>query len=241
MKYAPIVAPNGSETTDFFRLSYHLYLAQYLAKDDEYVERAMNDKRHGHFIILDNGAAEHGVAIVPQDALLAIAQEIGADEIVLPDAQHDKAQTLNLSRAILQYVPEKNRFIVPQGENWTEWEDCLTTMVDWGCATIGLPKLLEEYPGGRKTALKIVIDYGFHKTHHIHMLGFFGNPIVEIRSWSQYHDYIRGVDSAAPFAWAQEGASIETGIHCSYKWGGIFNTGIATKNISTLLDACGGF
>jgi hypothetical protein len=236
MKYALITAPNGFGVVRAFELGYHLVLAQY-SYDPEYADFYRNAKNMGHFIMVDNGAAELGESI-PFKSVIAFAQFLNADEIIMPDVLDDVEKTLHLTSKNLYTVLPKHRAMVPQGKTWDEWEYCAKRMAMLGCATICIAKRYEQLPGGRKHALKLLQDLGVLPDHNIHLLGFGKSPIDEIVAAKKQYSGIRGCDSAAPFAYAQNNVSIQTPEHYSYKWGAEFARKEVDKNVRDILTAC---
>lgn len=202
-----------------------------------------NFRRRGYFVILDNGAPEGSL----QDnvALLTSYDLVQPDELIIPDILEDRKATMKATTIfIASYgvkVPPLKRMIVPQGKSIFEWGQCLDEMVNkFDFATIGVPKHLEEKEGGRVEALQYIERKQYHARYHVHMLGCFQDPVKEVRLAMAVAPWIRGIDTAAPFAYAQEDKDIQCGYHISYEWGKAFDEEAASYNIDKLLRACAG-
>lgn len=236
MKLALIGAPNVRPIIEGLGLGYHLVLAQYMT-DPAYKALYREMSARGHFIMMDNGAAELGASISFGDVLDA-ANVCDADEIIMPDVLDNMEETLRHTVEALKHVTSKYRVMVPQGKNWSEWRECAEVMCRWGCTTIAIAKRYEAFEGGRRRALQILYDLGLHRNHYIHLLGCYSNPLKEIAD--NMSRFVRGIDTAAPFAHAQHGKPMEYAEHLSYGWGEPMNRELAIQNASRLLDACAG-
>lgn len=238
MKLAIIGSPNTFPTTEKLGLGYHLVLSQY-CNDPTYAGYYLDKALAGHFIMVDNGAAELGQSI-PFDAVVDVANMLGADEIAMPDALDKSHETLSLTSSALEKVPALSRIMIPQGETWDEWSFCAETMLRWGCGTIAVAKRYERLPGGRKHAVSLLAGMSGIANVHIHFLGCFQDPIKEIYEARSATLPVRGIDTAAPFAYSQHGIAIDSGQHASYKWGEPFVPGYALQYGTELMFACGG-
>lgn len=235
MKYALIVPPPNLQIIDEFHLGYHFILAQY-CKDPVYRDFYKQKHEQGHFIMMDNGAAELGASIDIKDVVEA-ANEVGADEIVMPDVLDDYVQTLQRTANAVEFVSRKQRAMVPQATNWKDWETCARLMINMGCATLCVAKRYEKFPGGRSHALKIIMDHGWDRTHNIHLLGCYKNPLREIRAAYRTMCKIRGVDTGAAIAYTQCGMALNFSGHCSLNWKAPFEPDLARHNIDLYLHA----
>lgn len=239
MKYAPIVPPSGFGTLARYRLGYHFALGQELVRDPVYRANYKLLASNGVFIIVDNGAAEHDVP--PFGEVVAVADEIGADEIIMPDVLRDKEATLDVFVEHLDAVPARKRMIVPQGKDWQEWETCLHAMIDI-CSrfsSIGLPKHLESLPGGRATALRIIKQHRLYNWYHIHMLGAWDNILTEIRAAKRVFPGVRGIDSGIAAALAQDSLQLDRhGPRRSLDWNKPINDYFFHLNVETILAEC---
>jgi len=236
MKFALVAPPNALWLLEKFNLSYHLVLAQHF-EDTEYRTWYQAAARRGDFIIVDNGAAEYGKSMEPL-YLSAAAEELGASEIVMPDVLKNAHSTLSATLEAVDVIPEKNRMCVPQGESWEAWIYCLEQQVHIGCATIGVAKLYEGYSGGRLYALEEIRRRGYHLTHHVHLLGCYAAPVEEVTQVMNQYPWVRGIDTAAPIAYAQENLSVASTAHKSLTWDSSFSKSQAIDNVMTMLDVC---
>ena len=195
----PLFYPN------YVHVAYFMALGQWLVKDEGYKHMVRFHIRNGSFCIVDNGAAEPREERVEFWRIVEEARDIGADEIVMPDTMLNADRTLEDTKAAMYLVPKKRRMVVPQGQTWEEWQYCLEALfeeVDF--ASIGLGKFLEKFEGGRVRALQILRDLDYLDQFHIHLLGCgTARPCQELeRAVLEYND-IRGVDTGAAAAWAQ--------------------------------------
>jgi hypothetical protein len=232
MKLAVISPPHIGE---LYSSGYHFALGQKLVTDEMYRRRFREFRRRGDFIIVDNGAAEKGEERLPFEDILNAALHVEADEIILPDYLQDKANTMDQSFQWAPLLPRRQRFVVPQGKTWEEWKTCLVALVHH-CrpVTIGIPKWIDrELPGGRPHALELVKELGYHNECNIHLLGIHLRPFAEVyKAWNVLHS-IRGIDTAAPIAYAQHGVTISDAVHHSLDWKADADMGVAQENVFT--------
>lgn len=242
MKVALITDPNGFPLIRSLGTSYHLPLAQYVLSDDAYAEFYKLRHDMGDFLIMDNGAAEEGTLTI--DQLADAAKRIGADEVILPDVLKDLNATMAATTddIVLRKIPARMRAVVPQGNDDEEWMICLQYFVDhMKFRTICIPKHAERFIGGRANLLLQIISRGWHLEYDIHLLGVWNNAFEEVRFAKAIYPYIRGIDTAAPFAWAQDRKELtaEAEQHISHKWGAEFEPSIAYSNCNNLLRWAG--
>lgn len=236
MKYAVITPPAGFPLVKEFDLGYHFVLSQYCT-DPAYKRFYQEAHSRGHFIIVDNGAAEFGASI---DILTVtqVADEIGADEIILPDVLDNCERTLEYTKKALKFVPVRRRAMCPQGKDWAEWLRCASSMFDWGCATLCVAKRYERFPGGRSHALELIVERDWHKTCNIHLLGCYENPLREIGLAYRTLPEIRGVDTGAAVAYAQAGVDLgDSKDHHSLSWTEPIPFHLARLNIEKYMNS----
>jgi hypothetical protein len=215
-------------------LSFHFVLAHRLTASDCQFYR--NCHQHGDFIILDNGAPEG--ALVRDTELIEAANAIRADEVVFPDVLRDADATIkaSFSPKIQNAIHFNRRMVVPQGKDWAEWTWCLNQMLKiFEPRTVGVPKWLDELPGGRLEALRIL--YVPYLKHHfdIHLLGMARAPAVEFAELN--FSWVRSMDTALPVALAQCGKYIDDGMkRASMQWDASYTDHIADRNVSQLLQ-----
>ena len=251
MKLAVIEGKSGSRNMVYkYRLAYHMWLAQKVREDyDRFGRILRNYKRWGYFLMLDNGTAEGQP--LSHDELMEVWDFVRPDELVLPDVLEDRSGTLAATQLFLEgygdKVPVQKRVVVPQGETLDEWEDCLDAMASrFEFATIGVPKHLEGKDGNRVEAVRFIEERGYHRKYHVHLLGCYEDPVLEIRRALAMGPWIRGIDTAAPIAYAQQGLDIQVGYHVGYVWNGGFVgreeeiEQLLSMNMDKLLKACAG-
>lgn len=187
-------------STDF-----HLALAiPELLQDETYREALSFAKTAGDFIVLDNGAAE-GVMAQPHE-LDAIAEEIEADEVVLPDVMRDSLQTIKAVADFMYYYAERPSYMaVVQGKNFEELMHCAETFAEHKqIKTLGIPRHLLTTMQSRTaridTVFKLSEVYG--ERFEFHMLGTNPQWIEETYYIAKYHPYVRSVDTSAPWNYA---------------------------------------
>lgn len=245
MKLALITGPLGFPLVREFHLGYHLVLAHKCLEDPSYLSFYQTLRDLGHFIILDNGAAEMQSSI-PFERVMEVAARLQPDEIVMPDELGNGDATMTYFDSWENEVPLRKRMGVPQGRSWDEWRNCLHHMLRAGVHTIGVAKRYEAFAGGRLSAVKYFMeqsDHGtpYYETVDTHLLGCYSNPIWEIMQMRSVFDSVRGIDTAAPFAHAQ--ANLGMGKdgrygHIGYAWNEPFNEDCARHNITEVLQTC---
>ena len=206
MKIAPIAPTEllGEYTTD-----YSLCLAHILRNDSRqmvyYKERST---RVDDYTILDNGAYELGRSL-PFEHVLEVAKEIEPDEIVLPDvflnAKETATEALIGYRLFLEeieWAADINVMVAPQGQNLTEWLQCLDALVGTiHPDVIGIPIVYESMMG-RGVLIKEVMRYvggDLYYQPEIHLLGWDGD-LYKLSCYARdFPLWIRGIDSAKPF------------------------------------------
>jgi len=220
---------------------YHLVLAQYLFDNKKYHQHYVEKVRHGDFIIVDNGAAEFGVAL-PFGDVIEAANMVDADEVCLPDKLKDRDATLQMHYDAYDMIPSRNRMVVPQGLSPEDFMGCLEDMMEvFDFYSIGIPKHLEGTVGGRTRILDMMARRNYHKMFNVHLLGCYEAPLKEIRAVVKKYPWVRGIDTAAPFAYAQNNQQVTYSKHLSYDWRkAVENQRLAVKNIYDLKDACVG-
>lgn len=241
MKYAVIGHWQTIARPAIWDRGYHFALGQELLRSDNYIDTYKLVHANGGHIIVDNGAAENEVP--PFMWLVEAAKRIGADEIILPDVLRDGEATYRMTCAkeVLEAVPPPKRFIVPQGTDYRSWWSCLTKIkqnLNGQFATIGLPKHMEAWDGGRARALQMLVDCGIAKNYHIHMLGIYANPWKEIEAVKKVWRGIRGLDTGLPVACAQQLETMQEGRRHSLEWRDVKDYGVLMHNIKLMDQLC---
>jgi len=238
MKLAVISPPQCIHSVMKAQLGYHMALGQELVADEIYERIYTEFSYRGHYIIVDNGAAERADTSFHQ--IVLAASFVNADEIAMPDVLHDSRGTIKATRAAIHLVPEHKRMFIPQGVDWKDWKHCLKHLSRLGGKSIGVPKLLQGLTGGRVEALKIIYDLQLHNTFDIHLLGCNREPLKEIREILVRYDWVRGIDTGAPIAYAQHDNYISSPIRHSLDWNASCNKDIAEQNIQKMMEICDG-
>jgi hypothetical protein len=220
MKVAPILpTPLLGKIQDE---EYGMCLFQIVKTNPEYAEFYRNQVKMGHFIIMDNGAAE---GTNPSSIeLMEVYPLVNPSEIVLPDVVYDKHETLKRTEeAYIRFcqagLDKTIRFMaVPQGRTFEEWRSCAEIMIQQDAIkTLGVskfvtPKFQEEMGADANVRLECVDAINELKAQYnrpdieIHLLGCWSNPkeIGEIAK--AYGDLVRGTDSAIAYVYARAGA-----------------------------------
>jgi len=206
MKFAPI-PPTG--LLGEFSTGYHLCLAHLLDRNAQ--QMAYYKGRSASvddYVILDNGAYEHGYSI-PFRTILKVAQEIHPNEVVLPDAFLNKRETIlsaceghKLFLDDIEWAADINIMVAPQGESTHEWMQCFDALANaLRPDTIGIPVVYESMMG-RGVLIQQVIKYFENDAYYqpdIHLLGWDGD-LYKLACYARdFPLWIRGIDSAKPF------------------------------------------
>jgi len=202
--------------------SYHLCLSHVVSESEDYKEFYKQQAANGHFVVIDNGAAEG--ACQPIEKVLANALAIGAHELVLPDDIYDQKNTLQMLQHSYNYIWKDWKgqiMVVPQGETFKEWCDCTEQMFEWPVHCIGIskfitPKYKDECRGkARLEAYKFVEELARGQEMDVHLLGCWDHPveIAEIYSYAcnstvQSEVGLRGTDSAIAYVYAADNKAL---------------------------------
>ena len=150
----------------------HMFLTHLVEKYPFYTKFAKEVKGYK---ILDNSLIELGGAVDLQRVLDA-AEQIGADEIILPDVFQKGPETIDAVNAALSTLNDlyPNRswpyklMAVAQGRDEKEWYECYQALLDNpDIDVIGIPKVLAKmHPQGRP---HFVNEFCMleHKPHHL--------------------------------------------------------------------------
>ena len=236
MKLAVITPPQSFNVLQEAGLGYHMALGQELVRSAEYRRMYYSLRLKGHYIIVDNGAAESDT--LPFKQIVEIANKIGADEIAMPDVLRDMERTVIATRKAIGLVPKTKRMLIPQGKDWAAWNECVKQLMLKGGKSLGIPKLLEQYPGGRARALDYLVTKGIHKEIDVHLLGANENPLNEISVLQNQFSWIRGIDTGAPVAYAQQNIDMQSSTRASLNWHTPASNFLVCSNIKELLGVC---
>lgn len=224
MKIAHITPPIYNAVN--VRTAYTMALGQYLLSDPGYRKHYMECHTFGGFLMVDNGEAEGEQCDFEK---LVQAVDHFTDEFCLPDVFRDMEQTLaKYEEGLYQRVPPRKRAIIPQGDTLEEWWSCYQQIherLDGQYRTICIPKHLERFERGRLQVIEKLVEIGASDFYDIHMLGVWTTPLLEIAFVKDLHHVIRGMDTGAAVAWAQNHAMVdETGDErFSLQWDGPFD------------------
>lgn len=107
--------------------NYRMVLAHWILQNPQYTKalRSPTTPLAGSdaYVFMDNGSFE-GENLTPEQLTDAV-QQIGADEVVLPDVIGNPRKTLTASWASLARIATKRVMFVPQGGSTEEWSQCL--------------------------------------------------------------------------------------------------------------------
>jgi hypothetical protein len=202
MKVAHILPPRVLEGMADVLDDYHLLLPGLVS--DEFYRQFYKGVRHEH-IILDNGAAEGRITSFPH--LLAMAQVLDADEIVLPDVMRDMDATLDaVGRVFYQAFTHRGDhdfMLVCQGKTVSECVQTVERAMNSFPAIIdsfGIPRHILSYA----TSARMQIVHELRRLYPgkpIHLLGT--HPAI----WTELAYYgrefvdagVRGLDTS--MAW----------------------------------------
>lgn len=196
MKLAVIAPTNYFDLTKEYSDDCVLVLAHWLLKDKEYKEKVAN--LDVSCKILDNGAAEKQL-VDDIDTLLTLADEINADEIVLPDVFMDSGASWSYVLRTYDKVIDAGfePVIVLQGKTKRELEEYWVELYDNGYvgATIGLGNevFLQAVKGRQprnKFLYSMMSKYDFVFEYDIHYLGY-----STLYDWIYAPTIVRSTDS----------------------------------------------
>lgn len=207
--------------------TYHLALSHLFdSPSGEAYQAFYRERAHrGDFITLDNGAKENGHGETLTKTLYR-AKQIGAKEVVLPDAIKDKGKTLDATKNALMWLNSNDGrqaydragaprlMIVPQGATRNEWKDCLYELYAHATATLNLLDLENHltvgvpyhynhlFQGGLLELLSLgVTDLSGIEVHLLGWVRDLGTLAIVRDNFPT----IRSVDSSRPFVYAKHG------------------------------------
>lgn len=189
------IYPIGNLSMHYYQ-DMHMFLTHLVEKYPFYAKLAKEVKGYK---ILDNSLIELGGAVDLQRVLDA-AEQIGADEIILPDVFQKGPETIEAVNKALSELNDRytNRkwpyklMAVAQGRNEKEWLRCYNMLMDNpDIDVIGIPKVLAKmHPQGRP---HFVNSFCVLKSKPHHLLGLW----YSFSELSLYHNYeeIRSCDT----------------------------------------------
>jgi hypothetical protein len=212
--------PPISLLDNIFRTDYQLLLP-HLTNDMTYYDAYREARKRGDFLILDNGAAEGHKA--DNEELLATAEDIMVQEVVMPDVLGDlegtKQEVLDFNEHLYRptNIAELHDFRymgVIQGQTWNDVITCIDFYNSFDhVTTLGIPRILLDTLGDPEARLSVCrnITERYGSRFALHLLGTNPNYIRELsRFGSEFVALgVRGVDTSAPFNYANCGKFVE--------------------------------
>lgn len=206
-----------------FQTNYQLMLPQLV----DYEEYANTYRMHcadpKTYVILDNGAAE---GYTPTDIeLIQIANRFRVDEIVLPDVLTEMDETLQRSRAYLDFmgtvstIQKFNTMFVCQGKDLFEFVESATEASRWPEVTaIGIPRhaIVTCDNELARSSIANILQTSERFTKQIHFLGassaFPSEAAILSDPKRTVQRNVRGMDTSMPFNYAFKGLDLRDGI-----------------------------
>ena len=188
----------------------HMFLTHLVEKYPFYAKFA---KEVPGYKILDNSLIELGGS-VNMPRILEAAEQIGADEIVLPDVFQSGPATIdavyNALSELMDLYPNRawpyKLMAVAQGKDEEEWYRCYQQLLDNpDIDVIGIPKILAKmHPQGRPHFVNELCDLK-RKPHHLLGLWY---SVMEFNEYKHIDD-IRSCDTVLTGYMAKHGLSLE--------------------------------
>ena len=170
-----------------FHQPVHMYLTHLVEKYPHYVATA---RAAGGYKILDNSLIELGES-VHVGRILKAAEEIEADEIILPDVFQNSDRTIRAVEIALHEIDQVYRdkcpyklMAVAQGYCLQDWRECYMTFLENPkIDVIGIPKVCAKMlPGGRPMVMERCGCDLVRKPHHL--LGLWYSA-AELKQYSE--------------------------------------------------------
>jgi len=189
---------------------YYLLLTHLAQGYSEYVNFW---NREPGYKILDNSLIELGYAL-PIGEVLAVAETLKVDEIVLPDVYLDFDETVRaVSNSLSQIIMNKKYPFpyklqaVAQGSTSFEWQKCWDLFSrNNDIDVIAIPKVTETlFPNGRPEAVRYALANN-PNGKEIHLLGCWSDIGDELSTYSRQElNAIRGMDTSLVYHCTVEG------------------------------------
>lgn len=175
---------------------YHLVLT-IQARTEEGLRTYREWSDAGKYIILDSPVIEKGAPERFEDTL-ALAQAIGASEILTPDWFQDSRRTLSEALHAVRLASEagfKGRLMAaPQGKTQKEWLENCEVLCTLPIHTIGISYRYADMFGGNRVDLVKQVS-PMLEGRKIHLLGCSLDPVLEAYLLLHLNE-VQGVDSA---------------------------------------------
>jgi hypothetical protein len=208
--------PAGLDSSEMYRKHYK-YLGQH----------------PGCYVILDNGMFESGECLTDFE-LIDLAKEYKASEIVMPDVRGDSGSTLHAQVHFMRIFhqaygmrpPSKtpNLMSVIQGQTVREAEEHVLKVADswavemvrgrYGKVVFGIPRRMSEDTGmrqGRIDLIEMIVSH-YGPMFPIHLLGLSRSNPRELQYIArEFGEFVRGVDTSAPFVWTAANKHLDAG------------------------------
>lgn len=176
----------------------HMIIAPHVLHNDKYRQFYIDNP--DLYTMLDNGLWEGEV--VSNAKLLKMANDLHVNEIIAPD-DRTTIKTIRKTKSFLRYINKKGQRYDFQihgalhGENFTQLNNCLNTLLECGVDIIDMPKMLGSVQrrvwGGMvfKKDPKIPVHYlGYYKREL---------PMLRGQSWAGAGFNLRSFDTSVPF------------------------------------------
>lgn len=206
---------------------FHLLLS-HMCNDPHYVTYYIEHRTAGEYLILDNGADElaEGQGI---KRTLALATDLRAQEVVLPDVQHEGQKTLDHSLEALSWLMTEEGYVaysrarkprlmvVPQGKDAQEWGEVAERLIDatrkvmqeigGPTLVVGVAKQYDKLPGGRSWCCGVLRPY-LTPAEDVHLLGW-AHRLADPMDVAKAHPWVRSIDTAKPLVFGMEGLVVD--------------------------------
>lgn len=212
--FAPIVPT--AHLDQFTKTEVYLALAQVAKVDSEYMDFYRKKSREdGCIVVLDNGAFELGESLSTEE-LFQIWKDMGANEVAMADVIMNQKETEQatidcfdyfLSKMTMPQIKNTRLMIIPQGQNYREWDKCfkntfnhLEKWIDPSIITVGVAKNFAKASMGTGRASYIQRSVARLRAKHgfdVHLLGM-TEDLTEVTQCFNQHPWIRSCDSAKP-------------------------------------------
>jgi hypothetical protein len=229
---AALIAPFGYEDT-VLQSSIHLVLPLVeTLSNDNYVRAYVTARAEGHYLIMDNGAAEGRLR--PTEVLLSVVDTFEAHELVAPDVLGQSMVTKQLVYSFLrdlerhedEFGPKPIKIqAVLQGFTRPERDELLQYYAAHSRITVlGIPKVTIRH-NGDDVRRRIVehINNEYPGRFEIHLLGaspYFPTELAKV----DFPSWVRSTDSAMPYKLAAESLGLHDESKHAKRWEGYFET-----------------
>ncbi len=196
--------------------TYHMCLAHLVKEDPNYRQFYRRCVQKGHYVLMDNGAAEGSQLSLEE--LAQCYEWVRPTEMVLRDSLCNRAETFEKTKEMIEYFKEKGikcKFMaVPQGQCINEWCDSAEELIQLPeVNTLGISKFLTIQTGeywARYTAVDYVAylrkEYG--RLVEVHLLGC-DSGVQEVDRIRKEYSFVRGCDTALAEIFTKAGKQLE--------------------------------